>query len=807
MASGVFPMPLQKIPMPFPSRGMHTGRGLTDQPPGTSPDVRNMRLFDVIDDRARGGQRPGTSKEFTNTVANGSIVDELYVAEFVQNSDDNLVVVPQLTDTFDADSTAATWADGDKLSRTTSASPWDEYDDAGTASPVLLADGSAAYEIESIGGELVAYINNTTDRELIVDATEISLVGDYDIFVRTRGYSNTPGLSVLGFADITALGRAADRAWCPALFRAKADRTEFLYWVTNTAYSSTDPSHLLFHKQPGSDTFIQNEAAIVASTDLFPPADFPADYVEEYVQIRGNVISRFFRLSTQTAFTLVAQVTDSTLAGFVGVGVAHENIGSSVAISRFEVGGARVGPYGRRKLITFGFGGGQTWHGENDVDASLSQITLGAGSPPSSPNIQATQLFGRLYIVDGTTGIIVEGRDSGGSGVPLDSDDAVDFQHTSWPAEIAASGVGTLPPFCHGITGYNGRVVLYGDSSDPNNWYMSRVADPLDWDFAADPFPTSAFAADNSDFGANPDPVLAMIPWHNDLMLIGGMRSIRQVTGDPGLGGRIDVVTDAVGMLGFDSWTIGMSGTLYFLAHDGFYRYPIGAGSLPPDANISEGVLNDFLAGVDMGDYQVIVRYDPFASGVYIWITPLDGSESGLHVFYDEQGGGFWPMEYANVDHQCYAAATLRGNNLARQTVLMGCIDGYIRRHDRDALDDDGTTIESYVEYAPIYVQDGTAEGVLRELVMEMGTGDNIGDVTWTLKAAATAQDLDADVLWGSRTGTLLASVGSFKHVIRRSLRFGAAQLRLDHSDAGKTFAIERAYARQKIGGRRRRLV
>jgi len=48
--------------IPFPVKGIHKGGPTSNQPVGTSPDLNNVRLFDVLDDRARGGQRPGLDK-------------------------------------------------------------------------------------------------------------------------------------------------------------------------------------------------------------------------------------------------------------------------------------------------------------------------------------------------------------------------------------------------------------------------------------------------------------------------------------------------------------------------------------------------------------------------------------------------------------------------------------------------------------------------------------------------------------------------------------------------------------------------
>jgi len=46
----------------FPKKGLDKGRAACEQDVDTSPDMNNMRLYDVLEHRARGGQRPGLDK-------------------------------------------------------------------------------------------------------------------------------------------------------------------------------------------------------------------------------------------------------------------------------------------------------------------------------------------------------------------------------------------------------------------------------------------------------------------------------------------------------------------------------------------------------------------------------------------------------------------------------------------------------------------------------------------------------------------------------------------------------------------------
>lgn len=46
----------------FPYEGIDKGRALNEQPNMTSPNMNNVRPYDVLDNRMRGGQRPGLGK-------------------------------------------------------------------------------------------------------------------------------------------------------------------------------------------------------------------------------------------------------------------------------------------------------------------------------------------------------------------------------------------------------------------------------------------------------------------------------------------------------------------------------------------------------------------------------------------------------------------------------------------------------------------------------------------------------------------------------------------------------------------------
>jgi len=59
--------------LPFPFKGLDKGRVTSQQPEGTSPDLNNVRPYDVLDNRARGGQRPGLDKIYSQQISGETI--------------------------------------------------------------------------------------------------------------------------------------------------------------------------------------------------------------------------------------------------------------------------------------------------------------------------------------------------------------------------------------------------------------------------------------------------------------------------------------------------------------------------------------------------------------------------------------------------------------------------------------------------------------------------------------------------------------------------------------------------------------
>ncbi len=84
-------MPRKPAPIQFPTGGLVESPPYAAQPPGTTPSALNVRAYDALERRNRGGQRSGVSKLFTDTVSGSSpvqLVDTLVEAvAIIQNAE------------------------------------------------------------------------------------------------------------------------------------------------------------------------------------------------------------------------------------------------------------------------------------------------------------------------------------------------------------------------------------------------------------------------------------------------------------------------------------------------------------------------------------------------------------------------------------------------------------------------------------------------------------------------------------------------------------------------------------------------
>lgn len=146
-----------------------------------------------------------------------------------------------------------------------------------------------------------------------------------------------------------------------------------------------------------------------------------------------------------------------------------------------------------------------------------------------------------------------------------------------------------------------------------------------------------------------------------------------------------------------------------------------------------DGILDDFRIIGSFVNADTAQELYNSGNGTEDTVAPL-----GQHWFLDMKTRAFWRSKYQG-DHQPYCLAKLPvGGN---SQVIMGCRDGYLRRHDHDASDDDGTSITSNIILGAFHLGGNkrSREGAITEIFGDIA--DSSGTVNWRIVTANTAEE------------------------------------------------------------------
>jgi hypothetical protein len=323
--------------------------------------------------------------------------------------------------------------------------------------------------------------------------------------------------------------------------------------------------------------------------------------------------------------------------------------------------------------------------------ASWTVPTNGAGALSSSPSLtySATH-FGSVYFCDGASYKVYDGT-SVATWTPTDGSLPTSGAERARLCEV-----------------YRGRMVLSGLKGDDHNWFMSAVNDPLNYDYSpTSPTPTQAVAGNNANAGKCPDVVNCLIPFFDDLLFFGCDSSIWMLSTDPMFGGYIDNVSDTIGMAYGRPWcALPDKSILFFSSRGGMYRM-VPSGEASGIERMTSHSLDEELADVDISTSVVRMAWDDRTQGAHLFITPLSGSAaSDAHYYWDARNDAFYKDDFTNYETEPTTVAIYDGDDPDDRHILLGCRDGYCRKIDYDADDDDGNAIDSYVWLGPMYLRD-----------------------------------------------------------------------------------------------------
>lgn len=625
----------------FPLGGLDRRHALTQQPPYTSPDCLNVRPDASIQDRSRGGRRPGLRR--TQSVVGSSTPDIIGLAGPLYLLNEVTTVTNDQfnhwRDDFHGARLGPVWTTeswtGDMPEVTGSPPMAAAYsDEAGAvreAEPLAI-DADLAYCIEAClvphEGEFYGHYKlYARCNPLLMEGIELDVVlegSDCEASGTLRSYSG----GVESSWALTPNGPAVDVA-SPGWLTMIIDGDDVsAYWQGYELIGSqtvdshpqryigfgmeptvaggiclVDTFRVQYYRDIGEDTTRRILVASPGANNLYRETwfgwmesvamgnlNFTCDRPIWSVDYQGKLyIADNLQLWTGDDGTIGGAADDTLTAASVSDwGEFRSNLlghaitldfDNMVAVLSNGAGGTSDGTY---DILAFGLGGS---------DELALDPAPGAGTCSYSIT-RAPKIYDP-------------------------SDDSV----VLWEASE-----GSLPMGCHLICAYRDRIVLAGQPA--HMWYMSRQGDPLDWDYGADATDVGrAVAGTTSDAGRLAQPISAIAAHGDDYLLIGCVRSLWVMRGDPAYGGQIDNVSRVVGPVGPNAWCWGPGGEFVFLSRDGLYVLAPGAQGVPQ--SISREKLPDELLGVDGATQYVNVEYDVRARGVHVFVTPI-GSHQAL---------------------------------------------------------------------------------------------------------------------------------------------------------------------------------
>jgi len=375
------------------------------------------------------------------------------------------------------------------------------------------------------------------------------------------------------------------------------------------------------------------------------------------------------------------------------------------------------------------------------VSGTMTQIAY--AGVPSTARINSTAFVsmayanGIVFVADGSSTLwSINTTSTAIAGI------AASTVSSTTPVNTLDNSSTSIPPNCSLVASWRGRIVLAGDSLNPQTWYMSRVPGQYfntgtnslvtilagtDWGFGQTD-PAAAVAGNNPGVGNIYEPITALIPFSNDYLKFGCAHSLYMAQGDPAGGGNIVCVSQDIGVVGKDAWTVDPDGTLWFVATGGLYRCrPAWEFYRPPEAITTKSVDKNFVQ-LDPGVARTTLVYDPDLHFLHIFMTapPLSGT-LGQHLTLDtrslqeETGPAFWPQQFPSTMGPTAAIDFYADANPNNRTVLIGGNDGYVRKWIETATDDDGTAISSGLTLGPFNLAGPGEAAIVQGLTIDLG--------------------------------------------------------------------------------------
>lgn len=738
----------------FPLGGLNSAMAHRQQPPYTTPDCLNVRPYDAIERRQRGGSRPGLSKAYRQQLGTESNRPIRLLTDVTTVKDDGFRFwLDELEGVLGEQWETASW-----IGTPPPIFPWnvDNIDSPPLeAGSVRLAiadlDTTKAYSIEIFilpwdnenwgNYRLYARMNDTMpdvtqdgiEAELVLDGTDgtyslsLKRYKDGDVVGTTTTAEVDYGDAEGGLFTLLINGNTVSCFW----------RGITLCEVDITGELGASAGNRVGFGMKVEDT--QTEDWKITLVDYFM-AQYYIDTIDR--KYRKQLVASAAGIVYQEGLKgNIEEVTGlaTSLAGDVELEAAEWNQKLFIA----DHGNPRVeGTSGTVSGTTFDDMDITNWTAHSiDKNGDVLLIYNEQGSTVGGTYLIESISAGSLTLAsspgDGTCDWRIERAPK--------VYDPINQTLTIWQTDLndeETARKGIVPITCSMICRYWGCAVFAGDREDPHNYFISRVEDFYDFEYVGqDPQdPARAVNGELSEAGKVGEPITCLAPCNDDLLIFGGTDSLHVLRGHPLYSGTIDVLSNVAGVISKRAWCAGPQGEIYFLSNDGLWVMPSGAESVP--TSLSYELMPKELQGINKLEYAVCLKYDREYRGVHIRVTPYEAQGNNKHWYYDLATASFWKDSFQS-DHEAFVAHRYDTSPSVDSRVLFGCRDGWIRSFRDVNKRDDGYDIDSHVFIGPIPLGSNKLEkGIFREI---WGTlGKNSDNVAWQLIVGESHEDVMA---------------------------------------------------------------
>jgi hypothetical protein len=791
----------------FPVGGLDKRLAYKQQPPYTTPDADNVRPFDTIEGRERGGSRPGLIKHLVEKCSTSST--SIYTLSDVPH-----------------DMTGRRFL-LDKFPGTTAAGHWTTATWSGWTS-TLHYDGDLVYldastEKAALIWEVVSDIDETTvyNVSIFIPAMSPAHYAKFYLFAKMADSSpnvNTAGLwfdldlegdtynldkyeasSKTDLANGSITAQTLTAGWMHLII---SSNTYTGYWNGEQLFSQTSAVSGAGTRFGFGIEHTASSTDFTAGTFKAAVAKFRCEYASDNADYRANKRA-LFAVSDRTVYgqddagLLTTSTTGPNKQGDGFQGMAIERAGTvymnnpSTPLEIDDDG------------ITDAAGTAFTDAGGTNF------ATLGVTTDHCVRITGGTGVTAGLYNISAVVTTTITLADSAGA-----SASAIEFRierpPISWVFNSTESmweadgGPSEFPPSnSKGIVKYRDRAVLFSPPEAPYRWSMSKQGDYEDWDYAPadETDPQRAIDGANADAGDCPEAINAAAPWGDDYLLFGCESSLWVLRGDPAFGGLLDNVSRYAGILAPKAWCFTPDGYFAFLSSDGVMV--LSASDAGPGKKLeyfSQNILPEELRNINPEMFWIDMEYDRKHHGIFLSLTGKDRTLGNSHWWMDWRTRTFWPESYAN-GHEPFCLLWHESWDKSSSALLLGCRDGWIREHSPYARRDDDTAISSYVTYGPISLgRNVLEEGMVTELTAHVPTEDYNCDIDWAVRRGQTAREAFANTT-DLHTGTWNSQ--NLQRTAYPRTRGGAVCLKISNGNNDR-WALETVGMRVRNLGRRR---